>query len=89
MALLSRDTFLAPEGEILQAVLKCKEYQEKGVGEMEGVVGCVRLSRFSAKEMFTIVRPSGLFSNDEIFAGMEVLAMPFLSETKPRGLKCE
>ena len=87
--LLSRDTFLAPEGEILQAVLRWKEHNKKSVDEMKEVVGCVRLSRFTTKEMFTEVKPSGLFNDSDILAGIEVLSIPVLSETKPRGMKCE
>ena len=88
-ALLSRDSFLAQEGHILQAVLRWKEHNRRSVEEMEKVIGCIRLSRFSPREMFTAVQPSGLFSEAAILAGMRVLSLPVLSETKPRGIKSE
>ena len=80
--LLSRDTLLVPEREVLVAVLRWKEHNQKDVAE---VVGCIRLGRFTMREMFTTVQPSGLFTDAQILGGLKVLTMPLFSEIKPRG----
>ena len=85
MSLISSDRFVASEYDILQAVLKWKEYNEKSVEEMEEITKCIRLSRFSTPEIFTKVQPTGLFNEASLFAGIQVLWKPILSEMQPRG----
>ena len=85
VSLISSDRFVASEYDILQAVLKWKEYNEKSVEEMEEITKCIRLSRFSTPEMFTKVQPTGLFNEASLFAGIQVLWKPILSEMQPRG----
>ena len=87
--LISCDTFVAPEVEILDMVLRWKEHNEKSVDEMAKIIECIRLGRFTMKEMFTIAQPSGLFSETRLLAGVRVLGLPLLSEIYPRGKKCE
>ena len=85
VSLISSDRFVASEYDILQAVLKWKEYNEKSVEEMEEVTKCIRLSPFSKREIFTKVQPTGLFNEARLFAGIQVLCKPILSEMQPRG----
>ena len=85
VSLISSDRFVASEYDILQAVLKWKEYNEKSVEEMEEITKCIRLSRFSTQEIFTKVQPTGLFNEARLFAGIQVLWKPILSEMQPRG----
>ena len=44
MSFISSDRFVASEYDILQAVLKWKDYNEKSVEEMEEITKCIRLS---------------------------------------------
>ena len=55
------------------AVLRWKEHNQKDVDEMAEVVGCIRLGRFTMREMFTTVQPSGLFTYAQILGGLRVL----------------
>ena len=80
VSLISRDRFVASEYDILQAVLKWKE---KSVEEMEEITKSIRLSRFSTQEIFTKVQPTGLFNEGSLFAGIQVLCKPILSEMQP------
>ena len=90
IALISRDTFVAPEYEILQAVIRWKEHNEveNNISDSE-VAECIRLSRFTTKQIFDLVKPTGLFSEEKISDGVRVLTRPILSETKPRGKSCK
>ena len=83
--LISRTTFVAPEKDILEAVLKWKEQNEKSVEEMSEVAKCIRLSRFSTQEIFTVVEPTGLFGKAQLLDEVRVLIKPILSKTQPRG----
>lgn len=80
--LISRDTFVAPEGDILQAVLKWKGHNKE---DMADVARHIRLSRFTAMEIFTIVEPTGLFTETELLDGARVVNTANLSKTHPRG----
>ena len=85
-AILSRDTFMTPEIEILRAVERWKEHNSKKVGEIATLLDCVRLSEFSsAEEVFQEVEPMGLLDSQAILAGVRVMCKPCLSEMKPRG----
>ena len=85
-AILSRDTFMTPEIEILRAVERWKEHNSKKVGEIATLLDCVRLSEFSsAEEVFQEVEPMGLLDSQTILAGVRVMCKPCLSEMKPRG----
>ena len=83
--LISRDTFVAPELEILEAVLRWKKYNKKDISEMLEVVKCIRLSLFSKKEIFTKAESTGIFSETDILAGLRIILKPDLSAVKPRG----
>ena len=87
--IISRDEFVVPEGDILQAVLRWKEHNNKSVEEMASVTKCIRLSCFTPKEIFTQVQSSGLFSEAQLLAGIKVLTMANLSELQPRGRDCK
>ncbi|CAI8009655.1 BTB/POZ domain-containing protein 9 [Geodia barretti] len=80
---ISRDTFVAPENDILQAVLKWKAHNEEE--DIAGIVEQIRLSRFTAMEIFTIVEPTGLFTETDILDGIRVVNTADLSRTRPRG----
>lgn len=86
VSLISKDTFVAPECDILEAVVRWKEYNERSVKEMEDVTQHIRLSRFSTQEIFTKVEPTGLFSEEHIFKSVRVLNIPNVSLTQPRGI---
>jgi hypothetical protein len=85
IALISRDTFVAPEAEILRAVCRWREHNEKDMEEMEDVAECIRLSRFRVEEIFTVVEPTGLFSEKLMLDGVRALTMTDLSISRPRG----
>ena len=85
VSLLSRDTFVASEHEILEAVLRWKRYNKMSNKEMSEVVKCIRLCRFSTREIFTEVEPTGLFTEIELLAGLRILSKPDLLAAKPRG----
>ena len=90
IALISRDTFVAPEYDILQAVIRWKEHNEveNNISDSE-VAECIRLSRFTTKQIFNLVERTSLFSEKKIVDGVRVLTRPILSETKPRGKSCK
>ena len=85
--LISRDTFVAPEGDILQAVLEWKEHNDEE--DMEDIVQNIRLSRFTAMEIFTIVEPTGLFTEADILDGVRLINTANVSESQPRGSCCK
>ena len=86
ITLISRDTFVAPELDIFQAVLDWKEHNQKSVEEMAEVVKCIRFGRFpSAQVIFTEIEPTGLFSEASILMGLRVLCKPILYKMQPRG----
>ena len=87
--LISRDTFVVPESDILQSVLKWKEHNERSVEDMKEITKCIRLSRFTLEEIFTIVVASGLFSDACLLERVRVQVIPVLSKTKPRGKICK
>ena len=87
IALISRDTFVAPENDILQAVVKWRAHND--VEDMVDVAQHIRLSRFTALEIFTIVEPTGLFTETDILDGIRVLDTTNLSMTCPRGRCCK
>ena len=93
--LISKDTFVAPECDILEAVVRWKEYNERSTEEMKDITQQIRLSRFSTQEIFIQVEPTGLFREEDIFESVRVLNIPNLSLTQPRGrnskltIKCE
>ena len=87
-AIISRDTFVAPEVEIFKAVQRWKEHKEKTVDEISKLLECIRLSEFSsAEEIFSQVEPTGLLDDKTILAGVRVLCKPCVSEMNPRGKK--
>jgi BTB/POZ domain-containing protein 9 len=90
IALISRDSFVAPEKDILQAVADWKTHQEHNDNmvdeeDMAEVVQHIRLSRFTAMEIFKIVEPTRLFTERDILNGIRVINTANLSETQPRG----
>ena len=87
-SVISRDTFVAPEVEILKAVQRWKEHNSKEVEEISRLLECVRLSEFSSPEqIFQEVEPTGLLDSQTILAGVRVLCKPCLEEMRPRGRK--
>ena len=87
-AIISRDTFVAPEIEILRAVQRWKEHNSKPVEEITELLECVRLSEFSSPEqIFTEVEPTGLLDSQTILAGVRAIFKPCLTEMRPRGRK--
>ena len=87
--LISRDTFVVPESNILQGVLKWKAHNERSFEDMKEITKCIRLSRFTLEEIFTIVLPSGLFSETSLLERVRIQVIPDLSMTQPRGRICE
>ena len=87
--IISLDTFVVPENAIVQSVLKWKEKNGKSVEGMEKITECIRFSRFTLKEIFKNLVPSGLFSETRLLEGIRELVLPVLSEAKPRGRTCE
>ena len=88
IGIISRDTFVAPEIEIFEAVKRWKQRNDKGVKEMAKVLKCVRLSEFSsAKQVFEDVEPTGLLDEKSILAAARVLCKPSVTEMQPRGRK--
>ena len=85
MRIISRTTFVAPEKDILKAVMKWKGSNKKSVEEMSVVAKCIRLSRFSTQDIFTVVEPTGFYSKVQLLDGIRILMKPILSETEPRG----
>ena len=83
--IISRTTFVAPEKDILKAVMKWKGSNKKSVEEMSEVAKCIRLSRFSTQDIFTVVEPTGFYSKVQLLHGIRILMKPILSETEPRG----
>ena len=86
-AIISRDTFAAPEIEIFRAVQRWKEHNSKEVEEISQLLECVRLSEFSLEQIFQEVEPTGLLESQTILAGVRVLCKPCLEEMRPRGRK--
>ena len=87
-AIISRDTFVAPEIEILRAVQRWKEHNTKPVEEITELLECVRLSEFSSsKQIFMEVEPTGLLDSETILAGVRAICKPCLTEMRPRGRK--
>jgi BTB/POZ domain-containing protein 9 len=85
VSLISNDIFVAPEYDILQAVLQWRDVNQKSTEEMDAVTKCIRLSRFIPREIFTKVEPTGLFNERRILTAVRVLDTPDLSQTQPRG----
>ena len=85
VSLISNDTFVAREYDILQAVLQWRDANQKSTEEMDAVTKCIRLSRFIPREIFTKVEPTGLFNERRILTAVRVLDTPDLSQTQPRG----
>ncbi|CAI8010682.1 BTB/POZ domain-containing protein 9, partial [Geodia barretti] len=87
-AVISRDTFVAPEIEILRAVQRWKKRNAKEVKEIRELLECVRLSEFSSPEqIFKEVEPTGLLDSQTILAGIRTICKPCLTEMRPRGKK--
>ena len=82
VSLISEDIFVAPECDILEAVVRWKEYNKRSVDEMKDVTQQIRLSRFSTIK----VEPTGLFSEEHILESVRILNTPNLSQTQPRGI---
>jgi hypothetical protein len=59
---LERDTLLATETQIFEAVLKWSQGAQKSesVGDGTIVLACVRFHRMSVKKLADVIRPSGL-----------------------------
>ena len=83
IALISEDRFVAPELAILQAVLSWKK--RNNIRRMSKVARCIRMNRFTIKEIFSEVEPAGFFSAEQILAGVRVHNKQNLSEITPRG----
>ena len=87
--LIDRDSFYAPELEIFQAVLQWQnhnlanmetssaENREAQIERSKQVINKVRLTLISLKDLLDIVRPSGLFTAEEILDSIKMQ-----SETK-------
>ncbi len=85
-SVISRDTFLAPEVAIFQAVLRWKEHNSGTSGEgLSQVLRCIRLSEISQGEIFDVVEPSGLFHQSEILQAIRAQTKLTLKQFHPRG----
>lgn len=87
-SIISRDSFVVPEIEVLKAVEKWKKHNSKTVAEIGKLLECVRLSEFSSPEqIFGEVEPTGLLDSQTILTGIRTICKPCLIEMNPRGRK--
>ncbi|XP_075256749.1 BTB/POZ domain-containing protein 9-like [Convolutriloba macropyga] len=82
--LIDRDSFYAPELEIFTAIFEWQKFNTSSVDDMsqesknsqiersKQVINKVRLTLISLKDLLDIVRPSGLFSAEEILDAIKV-----------------
>ena len=86
-ALISRDSFFAPEIDIFEAV--CRWIRANSNVSKEGqtdVLSAVRLPRITINELLKVVRPTGLLSPDTILDAVEVQSIQNCSHINHRGL---
>ena len=84
---ISRDTFIAPEVSVFQAVLQWKEHNKQSRKEMEEILKCVRLSEISPQDLFAVVEPCNLFQEPSILRAIRIQVKPELEQMQPRGKK--
>ncbi len=72
-SLVSRDSFFAPEIEIFGAVYRWLQANSDISPENQSeVLSTVRLSLMNVKDLFEIVRPTGLLSSDALLDAIEM-----------------
>lgn len=81
--LLQRDTFVASEIAIFEAVMRWKEYNGMETEDIDDVLKCVRLTEIPTELLAGIVEPSGLYSQDDIKEALKESASP--TGQQPRG----
>jgi BTB/POZ domain-containing protein 9 len=69
-AVLSRDSFCAPEIEIFKAVKRWAE--QNSDADLPYVMSAIRLPLMSLEELLNVVRTSGLVSADVILDGINI-----------------
>lgn len=80
--IISRDSFLAEEVNIFNAVCKWIAHNSE---DASGLLQCVRLCQIPATQLFETVRPSGLYSDKEILDAIFYQTNPELNLMHPRG----
>ncbi|XP_017153308.1 BTB/POZ domain-containing protein 9-like [Drosophila miranda] len=71
---LQRDTFLAYEGNIFEAV--CKWSRHNPCVDIKSVISLVRLPLISVRDLVRVVRPSGIFDPDTILEAIDKAIRP-------------
>ena len=87
--IISRDTFFTPEMSVYQAVIHWKDQNSVSKEELGDILGCVRLSEISARELFTTIEPSQMFEPAKITTALRIQIKPEFQNRKPRGKKGE
>lgn len=85
--LISRDSFLAEEVNVFNAVHRWMEHNQIHSENVSDLLQCVRLCQIPATQLFEIVRPRGLYSDKEILDAISYQTNPEFNLMCPRG--CE
>ena len=84
---LSRDTLVAAEVSVVEALQRWQESNQRSTEEMKGLLDCVRLTRINQEDLFQSIEPSGLFTEGQIMAAIRAQSKPQLELMRPRGRK--
>lgn len=90
--IISRDSFLAEEVNVFNAVRRWIEHNQIHSENVSGLLQCVRLCQIPATQLFEIVRPRGLYTDKEILDAISYQTNPELNLMHPRrceGIQCD
>ena len=84
--LLSRDSFFAPEIEIFKAVIRWMEKHDVSIEDARDLLKVVRLQLVTRNDLFSVIRPSGVYQPDQILDALQWQSEKNPLELQQRGL---
>ena len=84
--LLSRDSFFAPEIEIFRAVIRWMEKHNVSIEDARDLLKVVRLQLVTRNDLFSVIRPSGVYQPDQILDALQWQSEKNPLELQQRGL---
>ena len=83
--LLSRDSFMAEEIDIYEAVLLWMRENNADCSESDSLLRCVRLSEIPAQRLLDLAEPGGFFSERKVLTSLRVQMRRSFEQMNPRG----
>jgi len=84
--LLSRDSFFAPEIDIFRSVIRWMEKHNVSIEDARDLLKVVRLQLVTRNDLFSVIRPSGVYQPDQILDALQWQSEKNPLELQQRGL---